>query len=150
MFFSSWSIPAILHPVNTTMRTPYNHAPVYSVTSFKAIYTWLNVHLAGTCHLHFWQNDLDLLRAAAVTRVWNEYRNKSRHRKLTLEMITLPPFRPAGTWTRHLFITRSALYRWTIPAPGDNYCLFFHKEQNIKMTLLDAYLNAGVSPVVTV
>ena len=32
--------------------------------------------LAITCHLHFWQNDLDLLRDIAVTRRWNGYRNK--------------------------------------------------------------------------
>ena len=31
--------------------------------------------LAVTCHLHFWQNDRDLLRATAVTRGWNGYRN---------------------------------------------------------------------------
>ena len=43
------------------------------------------VCLAVTCHLHFWQNDRDLLHAAAVTRGWNGYRNKSQHRKLTLE-----------------------------------------------------------------
>ena len=47
--------------------------------------------LAVTCHLHFWLNDRDLLRATAVTRGWNGYRNKSRHRKLTLEKKTLPP-----------------------------------------------------------
>ena len=41
--------------------------------------------LAVTCHLHFWQNDWDLLRATAVTREWNRYRNESQHRKLTLE-----------------------------------------------------------------
>ena len=39
--------------------------------------------LAVTCHLHFWQNDQGLLRATAVTRGWNGYRNKSQHRKLT-------------------------------------------------------------------
>ena len=33
--------------------------------------------LAVTCHLHFWQNDRDLLRATAVTRGWYGYRNKS-------------------------------------------------------------------------
>ena len=33
--------------------------------------------LAVTCHLHFWQNDRDLLRATVVTRGWNGYRNKS-------------------------------------------------------------------------
>ena len=31
--------------------------------------------LAVTCHLHFGQNDRDLLRATAVTRGWNGYRN---------------------------------------------------------------------------
>ena len=30
--------------------------------------------LAVTCHLRFWQNDRDLLRATAVTRGWNGYR----------------------------------------------------------------------------
>ena len=28
--------------------------------------------LAVTCHLHFWQNDRDLLRATVVTRGWND------------------------------------------------------------------------------
>ena len=36
--------------------------------------------LAVTYHLHFWQNDRDILRATAVTRGWNGYRNKSQHR----------------------------------------------------------------------
>ena len=47
--------------------------------------------LAVTCHLRFWQNDRDLLRATAVTQGWNGYRNKSQHRKLTLEKKILPP-----------------------------------------------------------
>ena len=38
----------------------------------------VSVCLAVTCHLHFWQNDLDLLRATAVTRGWNGYRNKTK------------------------------------------------------------------------
>ena len=46
---------------------------------------------AVTCHLHFWQNDRDLLRATAVTWGWNGYQNKSQHRKLTLEKKILPP-----------------------------------------------------------
>ena len=49
------------------------------------------VCLAVTCHLHFWQNDRDLLRATAVTRGWNGYRNKSQYRKSTLEKKILPP-----------------------------------------------------------
>ena len=48
--------------------------------------------LAVTCYLHFWQNDRGLLRATAVTRGWNGYRNKSQHRKSTLEKKILPPF----------------------------------------------------------
>ena len=52
------------------------------------------VCLAVTCHLHFWQNDQDLLRATAVTRGWNGYRNKRQHRKLTLEKKILPPLLP--------------------------------------------------------
>ena len=47
--------------------------------------------LAVTCHLHFWQNDRGLLRATAVTRAWNGYRNKSQHRRLTLDKTILPP-----------------------------------------------------------
>ena len=55
-------------------------------------------HTQGVCvfscnlrHLRFWQNDRGLLRATAVTRGCNGYRNKSRHRKLTLEKKILPP-----------------------------------------------------------
>ena len=47
--------------------------------------------LAVTCHLRFWQNDRDLLRATAVTQGRNRYRNKSQHGKLTLEKKILPP-----------------------------------------------------------
>ena len=38
------------------------------------------VCLAVTCHLHFWQNDRDLLCATAVTWGWNRYQNKSSGR----------------------------------------------------------------------
>ena len=51
----------------------------------------MHAYLAVTYHLHFWQNDRDLLCATAVTRGWNGNRNKSQHRKLTLEKKTLPP-----------------------------------------------------------
>ena len=64
--------------------------------------------LAVTCHLHFWQNDRDFLRATVVTRGWNVYRNKSQHRKSTLEKKILPPFQQ-GIRTRDLSITSSAL-----------------------------------------
>ena len=60
--------------------------------------------LAVTCLLHFSPNDRDLLRATAVTLGWNGYRNKSQHRKLTLEKKILPPllqgFEPATFQSR--------------------------------------------------
>ena len=58
--------------------------------------TSLQCHLQGVCvlavtyHMHLWQNDRDFLRATAVTRVWNRYRNNSQHRKLTLEKKIFP------------------------------------------------------------
>ena len=71
--------------------------------------------LAVTCHLRFWQNDRGLLRATAVTRGWNGYRNKSQHRKSTLEKKILPPlqqgFEPATFQSR---VRRSN--HWAIPA----------------------------------
>ena len=51
----------------------------YAVTSCKA------THIGCICHLHFWQNGLDLLRAAVVTRWWNGYWKKTWHGNLTLE-----------------------------------------------------------------
>ena len=55
---------------------PYNHAQphLYGVCMF-------------TCNLHFWQNDRGLLHATVITWGWNRYRNKSQHKKLTLEKI---------------------------------------------------------------
>ena len=76
--------------------------------------------LAVTCHLHFWQNDRDFLRATVVTRGWNGYRNKSQHRKSTLEKKILPPsqqgFEPATFQSR---VRRSN--HWAIPAPSDAF-----------------------------
>ena len=93
--------------------TPYNHAPCHFMQShIRKMY----VCLAVTCHLHFWQNDRGLLRATAVTRGWNGYRNRSQHRKLTLEKKILPPlqqgFEPATFRSR---VRRSN--HWAILAP---------------------------------
>ena len=67
--------------------TPYNHAPCHFMQShIRKVYACLAV----TCHLHFCQIDRDLLRAAAVTRGRNGYRNKIQHRKLTLEKRNSP------------------------------------------------------------
>ena len=69
--------------------TPYNHAPCHFKQShIPKVYACLAV----TCHLHFWQNDRDFLHATVVIRGWNGYRNKSQHRKSTLEKKILPPF----------------------------------------------------------
>ena len=95
------------------MCTPYNHAPCHFMQShIRKVYACLAV----TCHLRFWQNDRGLLRATAVTRGWSGYRNKSQHRKLTLEKKILPPlqqgFEPATFRSR---VRRSN--HWAIPAP---------------------------------
>ena len=80
--------------------TPYNHAPCHFMQSH--IHK-VHVCLAVTCHLHFWQNDRGLLRATAVMQGWNGYRNKSQHRKSTLEKKILLPlllwFEPATVWS---------------------------------------------------
>ena len=79
--------------------------------------------LAGSCHLRFWQNDQGLLCATVVTRGWNGYRNKSQHRKLTLENKILPPlqqwFEPATFQSR----VRCSNH-WAIPAPET--CLAYY------------------------
>ena len=85
----AWLVPhetaAVLAQV---LCTPYNHAPCHFMQShIRKLYAcW-----AVTCHLHFWQNDWDLLRATAVTQGWNGYQNKSQRRKSTREKKILPP-----------------------------------------------------------
>ena len=66
--------------------------------------------LAVTCHLHFWQNGQDLLvlRATAVTRGWNGYRNKSAQ-KLVDPGEENSPAAPEGIRNRDLSITSPAL-----------------------------------------
>ena len=85
----AWLVPHETAAVSAqVLCTPYNHAPCYFMQShIRKVYACLAV----TCHLHFWQNDRDLLRATAVTRGRNGYRNKSQHRKLTLEKKIIPP-----------------------------------------------------------
>ena len=74
-------------------------------------------YLAVTCHLHFWQNDRDLLRATAVTQGWNGYWNKRVsteswpwRRKLPL---LLQGFEPV---TFQSWVWRSN--HWAIPLPA--------------------------------
>ena len=101
--------------------TPYNHAPCHIMQShIRKVYACSAV----TCHLHFWQNHWDLLRVTAVTRGWNGYRNKSQHRKSTLEKKILPPllqgFQPSTFQSR----VRCSNH-WAIPAPLPVFVLFF-------------------------
>ena len=61
-------------------------------TSLQCHFIWSHIHmshvhvrfncLAVTCHQHFWQNDLDLLHATAVTFGWKRHQNKRQHRML--------------------------------------------------------------------
>ena len=79
--------------------------------------------LAVTCHLHFWQNDRDFLRATVVTRGWNGYRNKSQHRKSTLEKKILPPFQQGFEPATFQSRVRRCNH-WAIPALS--CCVGFH------------------------
>ena len=98
----AWLVPHETAAVSAqVLCTPYNHAPCHFMQShIRKVYTCL----AAICHLHFWQNDRDLLRATAVTWGWTGYRNKSQHRKLTLVKKILPPllqrFEPATFQSR--------------------------------------------------
>ena len=69
-----------------------------------------------SCNLHFWQNDRDFLRATVVTRGWNGYRNKSQHRKSTLEKKILPPFQQGFEPATFQSRVRCSNH-WAIPAP---------------------------------
>ena len=73
----------------------------------------VHVCLAVTCHLHFWQNDSDLLRTTAVTWGWNKYWRAQKVDPGGDNFTTAP----AGTRTCDL-ITSPALYHWAIPAPS--------------------------------
>ena len=70
----TWLVPHETAAVSVqVLCTPYNHAPCHCMQShIRKVYAYLAV----TCHMHFWQNDQDLLRATAVTRGWNGHRNK--------------------------------------------------------------------------
>ena len=56
----------------------------------------VHVCLVITCQLHFWQKDRYLLRATAVKRGWNGYRNKRQHPRVVPGEENSPAG-PAGT-----------------------------------------------------
>ena len=70
----TWLVPRKLLSFRLVLCTPYNHALCHFMQSHSR-----RVHacIAVTYHLHFWQNDRDLLLAPTVAREWNKYRNKS-------------------------------------------------------------------------
>ena len=119
----AWLVPHETAAVSAqVLCIPYNHAPCHFMQSHICkVYACLAV----TCHLHFWQNDQDLLCATAVTRGWNRYQNKSQHRKSTLEKKILLPllqgFEPATfqSWvqcskTTELFPPHARLLVWSL------------------------------------
>ena len=110
----AWLVPHETAAVSAqVLCTPYNHAPCHFMQShIREVYACLAV----TCHVHVWQNDRGLLRATAVTRGWNGYRNKSQHRKSTLEKKILPPFRRGFELPTFQSRVRRSNH-WAIPAP---------------------------------
>ena len=63
-----------------------HHPTMHHVSHFMQSHIRkVHAYLAVTCHLHIWQNDRDLIRAAAVILWWNGYLSKVQHRQLTLE-----------------------------------------------------------------
>ena len=91
------------------------------MTNAEAQFNKIHLHkvyacLAVTWHLHFWQNDRDFLRATVVTWGWNGYRNKSQHRKSTMEKKILPPFQQGFEPTTFQSRVRRSNH-WAIPAP---------------------------------
>ena len=59
----TYSADMKLLPSGRVLCTPYKHAPCHFMQShIRKVYACLAVN----CHLHFWQNDRDLLRATAI------------------------------------------------------------------------------------
>ena len=70
---------------------------------------WMCGGLAVSCHLHFWQNDRNPLRATAVTQGSNEYRNKPESAQKVDLGEENSPAAHARTRTRDLSISSPAL-----------------------------------------
>ena len=76
-------------------------------------------YLTVTSHLHFWQNDGDLLRATAVTRGWNRHRNDPESAQEVVPGEENSPSAPART--RTLDLSSPAVYPLSYPcfhSPG--------------------------------
>ena len=85
-------------------------------TSLQCHLIWIHLHrahvcLAVTCHLHFWQNDWDLLCVTVVTRGWNGYRVSTESWPWRKKMLLLG-LEPETFWSQ----VRHSNH-WAIPAP---------------------------------
>ena len=75
--------------------------------------------LAVTCHIHFWQNDWDLLHATAVTEGWNRCRNKGPYTFTFFQNVHSPYQPPTPALWTCIFLHRICLCTL--------YYLFLHK-----------------------
>ena len=134
----AWLVPHETAAISA--RSVYTIQPCHFMQShIRKVYACLAV----TCHLHFWRNDRGLLRATAVTRGWNGYRNKSQHRKLTLEKKILPPLLHRFESTTFRSRVRRSSY-WAIPAPVHTSGMFLaYLPWGIKYCETDFRLNGG-------
>ena len=84
------------HARTDTHTHTRTHARTHTCTHMHAR---AHTHAQGACVYRCklppaLSEEWDLLRATAVTRGWNGYRNKNQHRKLTMEKKILPPLLP--------------------------------------------------------
>ena len=101
--------------------------------------------LAVTCHLHFWQNDRDFLRATVVTRGWNGYRDtESRPWRRKFSRRSSRDSKEFGALTTEL--SPPPLWRW-----GEREIIYLslhcHHYQNdfcIKMGSDESHFNVSV------
>ena len=102
----AWLVPHETAAISAqVLCTPYNHAPShFKQNHICKVYACLAI----TCHLHFWQNDQDLLRAIVVTQGWNGYQNKESAQKVNPGEENSPTT-PAGIRTCDLSIMSPAL-----------------------------------------
>ena len=71
-----YTIPTCTNLESTLSLHFKSYSDIYIIIYIHRVYTCM-FRLAVTCHLHFWQNDQDVLHGAMVTQRWNKYRNNS-------------------------------------------------------------------------
>ena len=65
----TWLVPRKTVAMSVhVLRAPYNHAPVSQCHFIQSHIHKMDLCLAVTCHLHFWQNGQDLSNATAVIK----------------------------------------------------------------------------------